>query len=415
MDSDLYKTFGEALAIGLLVGVERYKDREPGEKKSVGIRTVTVFSLLGAGCGLLEHPTFTAVTLGGLALLLVVGYYRESVKSLGVTTEVAALLTFWLGYMMHRQEALAISLGIVLAILLASKRALHQFVREELTEIELWDTLKFLAVVFVVFPLLPNRDIGPYGFLNPRHIWGLIIVVSTIGYVGYVLTRLLGPRRGLRIGAILGGIVSTTAATMSLAARARQAPDASRLFGITAVMANAVQFPRLLLLVWVVDRNLGQFLTLPLLTMGGVGLVGAWILGRGMQADSDDRGSEWVLQNPYSMMPALKFGLFFTGVFLISRLTTVWWGEQGIYLTSAAAGMGDVSAIALSAAKLVGDGSLTVVAGSVAILIGVTMNALLKCGLTLFSGGRHMALWLGTGLAAMLISGIAVSLVLYIT
>ena len=115
-----FKTFGEVLAIGLLIGVERYKNRLPGEKKQAGVRTFTIFALLGAVCRLLPL-SYTLMTLGALIVLLCVGYYRHSEGgSVGITTETGALLTFWLGYMMRDHESLAISVAIVLVILLAS-------------------------------------------------------------------------------------------------------------------------------------------------------------------------------------------------------------------------------------------------------------------------------------------------------
>ncbi len=400
-----FKTFGEVLAIGLLIGVERYKNRLPGEKKQAGVRTFTIFALLGAVCRLLPL-SYTLMTLGALIVLLCVGYYRHSEGgSVGITTETGALLTFWLGYMMRDHESLAISVAIVLVILLASKRALHDFVRETIKEIELYDTLKFLAVVFVVLPLLPNRSIGPYQFFNPTHIWLLIILVSTISYVGYVLSRILGNKRGLLLSALMGGIVSTTAVTASLASRVRQNPELARSCGIAGVMANAVQFPRLLLLVWVVDRSLGAFVTAPLLGMGAVGIIGAWFLWRAQNEKIEDSATDLLVQNPYSLMPALKFGLFFVGVTLLAKIATVEFGDRGIYLTSAIAGLGDASAISLSAAKLVSHGSLSVVTAWSAIFIAVLMNALLKFVLAWTYGSRQMGVWIGFGFAAMLGTG----------
>ena len=316
IDLTTFKLLGEALALGLLVGVERYRGRQPGEKKSAGVRTFTILCLLGAVCGLFAAPVLTAVTFAAVAALVLLGYYRSPAGSLGLTTEFAALLVFWIGYLLRTHEAAAISLGIVLTIILAAKQALHQFVREQITEAEFEATLKFLAVVLVVYPILPDREMGPYGFFNPRHIWGLVILVSTISYAGYFLIRWLGKRRGLMLGSLVGGIVSTAAVTMSLADRARSAPEASRLMGTAAVLANAVQGPRLLLLLWLVDRGLARTLAAPLLGMAVVGLAGAWLLSR--RAGSQE--VEFPLQNPYSLRPALKFGLFFVAILLLVKL-----------------------------------------------------------------------------------------------
>lgn len=397
-----FRILAEALAIGLLIGVERYKDRTPGEQKSAGMRTFSLFALLGAICGLLDDRWITLATFMGITLLLLLGYYRHARQSFGLTTEIAGLLTFWLGYLVHDYESLAISTGIVVAILLAFKRGMHGFVKERISEAEFYDTLKFLAVVFVAFPLLPDQDLGPYGAVNPRQLWILVVLVSTISYAGYFLIRTLGGRWGLGISAVLGGLVSTPAATMALARRAREAPQLARACGMSGVMANAVQFPRLLVLVWAVEPDLGRYLALPLLGMLVVGMVGAFVLGR---RGSPEPSMEMLLQNPYSLRFALEIGLLFALVFLISKVAIVWLGTQGLYAVSAVAGLGDASAMSLSAARLVSDGSLTLEAASAVVLIAVTANALFKWGVTLWNGNRQLASWLGAGLAAMLVTG----------
>ena len=397
-DLDTLRLLGEALALGLLVGVERYRGRRPGEKKFAGVRTFAIICLLGAFSGILDNTAFTAITFAAVAALVLLGYYRSPAESLGLTTEFAALLVFWIGYLLKDHETVAISTGIVLTIFLASKQTLHHFVREQISETEFEATLKFLAVVLVIYPVLPNRQMGPYGFFNPQQIWGLVILVSTISYVGYFLTRWLGHRRGLMLGSLVGGFVSTTAVTMSLAGRARSAPETSRLMGTAAVLANAVQGPRLLLLLWAVNTDLASALAVPLLGMAVVGLFGAWLLGR--RTDSESEG-EIPLQNPYSVRPALKFGLFFVAILLLVEVANTWLGDQGTLLASGIAGTTSTSAVALSVSELLNQGSLTQLVTAGSVLIAITTNALTKWVLALANGTRQMAFWLGGGLLTM--------------
>jgi uncharacterized membrane protein (DUF4010 family) len=408
VDFTVFKVLAEALGIGLLVGAERYRDREEGEKKSAGVRTFAIFALLGAVCGLLDHPAYTLVTFAALAGLVLLGYYRHPSESVGFTTEFAALLVFWIGYLLHLYEGPAIALGIVLTIFLASKQALHEFVRDQISMTEFYATLKFLAVVLVIYPALPDRDMGPFGFLNPREIWGLVILVSTISYLGYFLTRWLGTSRGLRIGAILGGLVSTTATTMSLATRAKTTPEAGRLLGTVAVMANSVQGPRLLALVWVMSRLLGQSLVVPLLGMGLTGLLGSWLLSRKTALDPD---VEFSFENPYSLTPALKFGAFFVAVLFLVNAAGVWFGETGVFVATAIAALGSASAAALSVAVLVGADELALVPAGLAIFLAIAVNSLTKWIVTLINGTRDMALWLGGGLLTMLAAGVLLLLI----
>ena len=401
-DLEILKLLGEALALGLLVGVERYRGRRSGEKESAGVRTFAILCLLGALCGIFATTAFTVTTFAAVAALVLLGYYRSPSVSLGLTTEFAALLVFWIGFLLSSNEAAAISLGIVLTILLASKQSLHSFFKEQISEAEFEATLKFLAVVLVVYPILPDRDLGPIGFFNPRQVWGLVILVSTISYIGYFLIRWLGERRGLMLGSLAGGFVSTTAVTMSLAERARSAPEASRRMGAAAVLANAVQGPRLLLLLWVVNRGFARSLALPLVAMGVVGLAVSWLLTR----TADSHGEVDVpLQNPYSFRSALRFGLFFVAILLAVEVASHWLGDRGILIASGIAGAGSTSAVALSVSDLVNRGSLAPLVAAASIIVAITTNALFKWVLTWINGTRQMALWLGGGLLAMVAAG----------
>lgn len=398
-DLEIFKLLGEALVLGLLVGIERYRGRGPGEKKSAGVRTFAIFCLLGVLCGIFATPLITVATFAAVAALVLVGYYRSPEGSLGLTTEIAALLIFWIGYLLNIHEAAAISLGIVVTIFLASKRSLHHFVREQISESEFEATLKFLAVVLVVYPVLPDRDLGPYGFFNPRDAWGLVILVSTISYSGYFLMRWLGARRGLMLSSLVGGVVSTTAVTMSLADHARHVPHAGRLVGALAVLGNVAQGPRLLLLLWVVDRSLSLRLAAPLLGMAVVGIAGAWLVAPRGAAESDYR---LPLRNPYAVKPALKFALFFVTVLLVVAVANAELGDRGSLVASAIAGLGGTTAVALSVAKLTSQQALSPSIAAMSVVVAIATNSLAKLAFAWMHGTRQMAFWFAGGLLTML-------------
>lgn len=402
MEIEVFKTFGEALAIGLLIGSERYRGQDKHKHQAAGIRTFSIICLLGATSALLQNVGFTLLTFASILIFMSLAYYRDSTESYGLTTEVAALFVFWLGYLLKDHESLAISTGIVLVILLAAKKPLHSFVREKVSEAEFVGTLKFLAVVFVVLPLLPNRYLGPLGFFNPSQVWMLIILISTISYAGYILVRVLGDRKGLFISSLLGGLVSTTAVTMSLAERARELPALSRVCGVAGVMANAVQFPRLLFLVWVVDSGFGKVLLLPMMAMAAVGFAGAWGIAHAPRKKSEITPVKPALRNPYALGPVLKFGAFFTGVFLFTKLAGQWFGQEGVLVASGFAGLVSVSGIALSLADMVKSGGLDTQTAVWALLVALTMNASLKWVLSYLNGTSRLAIWLGGGFLTML-------------
>jgi uncharacterized membrane protein (DUF4010 family) len=405
MDIQAVRAFGEALAIGLIIGVERYKDRAPGERKPAGVRTFVLFSLLGAISGLLSNSGISIAVFCGLIVLLGIGYFRHSAHAAGLTTEAAAMLTFWLGHLVHGHESIAIATTIVVAILLSSKQPLHAFVRQHITETELFDTLKFLAVVLVVYPLLPDRDMGPYGALNPSRIWMLVVLVSTVSFSGYLLVRVLGQQRGLVAGALAGGLVSTTAATLSLAERARRLPESTRSCAVAGIVANAVQFPRILLLVWIVNPGMGIRLALPLLAMGATGLLGARVASRWLDREDPETGDGGEMDNPYSLTSALKFGGLLATVLVLAEVAAVHLPGLGIYAASAFAGLADASAISLSVAGLVDAGTIPVPVAAVSVFIALTVNAAAKWVLALRYGSRGLALWIGLGLLGMFAVG----------
>lgn len=405
-----FLVLAEALAIGLLIGVERYKGRRENEVKSAGMRTFAIIALLGGLCALLEQPLLAVVTFVMMVGLLAIGYWRQSAQSLGLTTEISAMLAFWMGYLVRHHERLMISTAIVVVVVLASKRSLHHFVRGKVTDTEFYDTVKFLVVVFVVLPLLPDQEMGYRGFFNPYRAWILVIVVSTLSYIGYILIRVFGSKRGVGISALVGGLVSTTAVTVALAQQSRQNPSHSRLYGVTAVLANSVQFPRLLVLIWIVFPELGALMSLPLAGMFVSGLLGAWIIGRRGEWRSKELDAP--LSNPYSFLPALKFAALFVVVLFVARVGVAEFGSNGVFLASGLSGLADASAISLSLASMANTEAISLPVAAWSILIAVTCNALVKWLLALMNGSRDVAFWLGGGLLTMLVSGTAILMAL---
>ncbi|MGD8331498.1 MAG: MgtC/SapB family protein [Acidobacteriota bacterium] len=406
MDLETARVLGLALAIGVLVGAERYRVREPGRQEPAGVRTFAAIGLLGGVCAVLGHSAFATATFAAIALIVVIAYYRQSDKSLGATTEMAALLTFWLGYLVKEHEAAALGCGIVLAILLAAKRPMHDFVKGRISDIEFWDTLKFLAVVFVVYPLLPDHALGPWGFFNPRQAWTFVVIYSALSYAGYFLVRVFGSGHGLFASAVMGGLVSTPAVTMSLANRARNSPDHSRLIAAATVMANTMQFPRLLFLVFIVDGDLVEQLAPMLLSMFAVGALGAWAVRSVGRDDGEDGELELVLRNPFSVTAALIFAALLVTFLFFSHFGLAYLGKRGVYAVASLTGLVNVSAIALTLPTLARVGNLSAGHVGMVLFLAIGANALAKWVLTLLNGTREMALWLGAGFLAMLATGL---------
>lgn len=405
-------SMGESLLIGLIVGVERESDKE---ERHAGLRDFVSIGLAGGLCGLLHEAWITVSALAALTAMLVV-FRMQTPERTGITTEIVAVVTFLLCVLtatpgLEHGSQLAIALTVILALFLDARDALRRFVREILTEQEYWDTLRFLAVIFVILPVLPDGTYGPYGFLSPRRIWVFVILVSSISYLGYFLQKFLGEDQGLKLTAVLGGIGSTTAATLAFARQAGEDPGRWRQFASAAVVANVVLNPRVAVLLWLAGAPL-LWAALPALTaMTAVGILFAWWLMR-KSGGTRGQGGEVVLGNPFRIVPALKFGLLFVVVRLAARWATAEFGATGAVVSSALGGTVDVDAVAFSVAGVVRDGQLGMTAGVMAVVVAIAANAVLKTVLAFSAGGAAFGRVVLIGFLLMLSAGAAVTLAL---
>lgn len=397
----------EALLIGFLIGAQREASQGEGHP---GVRDFVLVALMGGIAGLLQNHWLTVGALLAVTAMLAVFYFQTPGRT-GITTEMAALATYFLGYLAalpggRSTQALAVSAAVVVVIFLEAKRALHKLVRETITEKEFDDTLRFLAVVFVVYPILPAGEYGPYGFLAPRKIWALVILVSAVSYCGYFLTKFLGARRGLRLTGILGGLASTTAATLSFAAGSAEEPHNRGYYAQAAILANAIQFPRVLLILVVVNPALASAAAYPLLAMTAGGLLAALLFGR--SSEPVQPGAMIGLRNPFRLGPALQFGLLFAAILLATRAAAAHFGGSGLYWASGLAGSVDVDAVALSMADLQTAGQASMEDAVACLLLALGANALVKTGIAGSAGQREFALRLAGAFAIMLGFGVAV-------
>jgi uncharacterized membrane protein (DUF4010 family) len=221
-----------ALGIGLLIGAERERRKGEGPTRSpAGIRTFTVASLAGAISFIVGGQVLLAIATAGVILLTAAAYWRGHEADPGLTTEIALIVTTLLGGLSMQMPALAAGLGVTIAGLLVARSRLHHFVGAVLTEDELRDALILAGATLVVLPLLPDRPMGPFGALNPRSIWILVILVMAISAAGYIAVRMLGARFGLPIAGLASGFISSTATIGAMGARAKKS---------TGVLAAAV-------------------------------------------------------------------------------------------------------------------------------------------------------------------------------
>jgi uncharacterized membrane protein (DUF4010 family) len=389
-----------ALFIGALVGIEREQKKALTRDVGLGgIRTFILVAMAGAVAGWLSDqlasPWIFAASLVIVAALVLAGYVltvKAGSASPGLTSEIAALVVYLLGgTVMFGWQSLAVGLGIVTAAVLAFKEPLHGFVGKIGRE-DIYAALKLLIASFIVLPLLPNETVDPLGALNPYGLWLLVILISALGFTGYVAVRLLGQTRGTAITGVFGGLVSSTAVTLSFSRRSREEEghhppqgEGSHVFDALAagiLLSWVVMFGRIVVEVAVVHRALLGALMQPLAAMALVATAaGAFYFRRGA-ADSRRAmaDGEVPFSNPFSLTAAIKFALFFAAVLLVVEVVKRNLPGQGLYLVAGLAGLTDVDAITLSMASFARDGGDAAVAVT-AIGIAAMTNTVVKAAM----------------------------------
>jgi len=415
---DLFSRFGVALVIGLLIGLQReyafQKDEHPPRVELLaGARTFPLISLLGAAVALLadlaQAPVLLAAVLLGVAILLGVAHYQRAQDAkIGLTTEVAAVIALVVGMLCTwGQLEIAAALGVGTALLLALKletTSLAQTIDRE----DVFATLKFAVITGVILPVLPREGFGPPPFdvLIPYNVWLVVVLISGISFLGYVLVQLVGTRRGVGLTGLLGGLASSTAVTLSLAQRSRDAPSLARAFSMGVVLAWTVMFLRVLVEVAAVNPALLWVVGGPILAMMTAGSLYAGYLYTAEEPAMEEKTP--TLQNPFRLAPAITFGVLYAVILVATSAAQGAFGSTGIYATSLLSGLADVDAITLSMARLSGpSGDVDLRTAARAIVLGAAANTLLKGGIVVATGTRQIRTPILGGMAAILVTAAA--------
>jgi uncharacterized membrane protein (DUF4010 family) len=380
-------------SLGALIGLERQWDDQFLHHRSqvlAGLRTFTLWALFGALCAWFSQSVHVAVFVVGFAsmslwvtaLLFLRG--RRG-RDLGFTTGAAAMLTFLIGAMVFWQmEREALVLTVSMLILLAMKPVLHRFT-QGITMEDVRSALKFAAVSGVILPLVPDQPMGPYGALNPHTIWLMVVLVSGVGFTGYLAVRGVGQQLGIALTGLLGGLVSSTATTLSMSRQSRERPQDSADCALAILLACTIMIPRVALLVGVVCPGELPFLlpALALISIPGVIWCGFRFMHGGLSYCAE--GCSHV-GNPLRLRVALQFGLLYALIVLLVKVTIARIGNHGVLVLSGLSGLIDLDAITLSLSQMHGLGTLDVVTVSRGILLAILANTLVKAGLSAFLG-----------------------------
>ncbi len=412
----LLQSLGIALGIGLLIGLERgWHERSAEDGRRVaGVRTFGLIGLTGGLTGILSAHfgvwVLVAVVLG-LSAILVASYWAANRQDngVGITTEVASLLTFILGATaVAGYVYTAVVSAVAITILLGMKAILHRGLLK-LSEAELFAIFKLLLIALVILPVLPNGDFGPWGALNPFVIGWMILLLAGLSFVGYFAMRILGSQRGLLLTSVFGGLVSSTALTLVFSRLARSGTGVTAVLAIGIVIASVTLLPRVVIEVGIVNPALASELIPVLGGMLLVGFGGALLWWRyGIRPQNKGMDVEPVLKNPLELTAALRFGLLLVSIMLFARAIQYMAGDAGIYALAAISGLADVDALSLSLAKMAADAQMAPSVATEAIVLAILVNTMVKTALAYVIGGKA----LGLSVASVLLPTVAVGGVL---
>lgn len=397
--------FALALAVGGMVGLERERYAHQERRVSIGgARTFPLASLFGALMGLLASTWGTAVFVAGfgaLAMLLTIGYWLTrgelANKRYGLTTELSALMVYVIGAVpfvapfpleFAQRLLLAGALGAVVMALLALRQPIHEFA-EALSQEDLLATVRFALIAVVALPLLPDRSYGPYGALNPFKVGVVIVLIAGISFVGYASVRMFGARRGIGVTALAGGLVSSTAVTLTFSARSKEHRELGAACSLAITLAATVMFVRLMVEIVSLRPELARPAAAPLGAMLAVGVVGCLILWR-RSAAPPNQGETKGFENPFRLRHALRLGLVYALVRLLAAFAWNRFGSGGLLLSAGLSGLADVDAITISIARMHAHGLDTDVAIR-AVTVAAASNTLAKAAIAMVLGGRLVA------------------------
>ncbi len=383
-----------ALVLGAIIGIQRgwVKRNSVEGSRVAGIRTYSLVGLLGGLVAVLaEHysPLLLGFALIALVILSCVAFFMKQKNSgdVSITGLVSLLVTFVLGCLAVAGEAvLAASAAVITALVLDNKKELHEAL-QKLQEYELDAALKLLLISIVLLPLLPNRTYVPWGALNPYEIWWMVVLIASISFVGYFAIKIGGAKRGILFTSIFAGLSSSTALTLQFSHLSKEQPSISPLLASGILLSCGTMFPRLLVILFVINSRLVTLLWPIVIAMMVALYLPAWWIWRKNQAKQIEPSNKQ--SNPLALQSALFFGVILAVIMLFSHVLSEWFGDAGILMLSAVSGITDVDAITLTLGRQsVQYLDLTVAA--LGIFIAASVNTMVKMAMVVALGERKL-------------------------
>jgi len=380
-----------AVGIGLIVGMQRELENISGKEHFAGIRGFAIMSVLG--CVI----TFLAVKLD-ITILIVVSpavvffisifhYSKIQKGNFGIVTELSLTLVFFLGVLsaLHFHKE-AVGVAVIVSALLALKSKFRETF-SMITQDELFAFIKFIILSFLLLPILPDENYGPGAIINPRNIGIVIVIVSSLSFIGYFIVKFFGTEKGILFTAFFGGTFSSTAVTWVFSNRSKENEIFSKQYASGIIVACAVMFIRVLVIAGLFNILVFKWLLIPCGLMILSSSVATFILKR--KNNLKETSEPVHLGNPLDISNALFFGIQYVAITFFVYYANIYSGTKGLIITGIISGLADVDAINISMSQL----SLTQIDSSMAaivVLTAIISNTIFKIGQACFRGSGNL-------------------------
>ncbi|MBR2004025.1 MAG: DUF4010 domain-containing protein, partial [Thermoguttaceae bacterium] len=281
-------------------------------------------------------------------------------RDFGATTLVSALATYCVGAILANPAWTLVGLeaGAIVAILLQFKRKLHE-ISGALGENDLNAIMQFALVSFVVLPILPNQNFGPFGAFNPFEAWLTVALIVGMSLAGYVVYKFYGANAGVLFGGFVGGAVSSAATTTSYSKAVATGATSRDVAAVVILLASATQTARALILEASVSQEFFyRCVPASVVFIAASVLPALWIWRRIRRDARSSSGAPSASsgvseqKNPTQWKTALTFGALYVVILFAIKASNALFGDLGTVASVAISGLVEMNAVALSVARL---------------------------------------------------------------
>jgi len=375
-----------------------------------GVRTYTLWALLGCLAAFVSQNYIAATLPVAMCLVaahIVMGHIKDPTRQFpGATSFAAAMLTCLIGALVHWGHVqAAIVTAALTMVMLGIKEPLHTWT-ERFTSVDIRATLQFVAITGVILPLVPNRDMGPYLALNPYSIWWKVVLISGIGFVGYVLMRMLGAKAGITATGFVGGLASSTATTLAFSKRSKDTRELACDYALAVILSCTTMYGRTAVMVGIIDLQLLHALTIPIILQAAPGLLyGAWYWFSTRKTPPGTVHTPEI-GNPLSLTTSIKFALLYAAAAFLIKVVTVHGFQNAILPLAFLTGLTSTDAMSLLMANNHTAGTTILQLAAQAVIIASVANNVAKAGIAIIFGTRPYATRVSIALCLMIITGI---------